>query len=300
MYRYLQLNQSTVTNYEELTYPFFRPELRKITSNTSKVAIGVELESEPIGLIFADYGTTKTTPPKTWGKILSLFVVPDYRGRGIGKTLLGKMESELKNRGCYEISLKYLDNPHQTALEQILKQQNWFAPEATALICYGTTTKIKDAHIIKHIDRLSSKLPDDYTIFPWHSLEESEKESIKNQMEIHPRIIDPFTEEDKIEPINSLGLRYKDKVIGWMINHRTAPDTIRYTAMDVHPDYQPLSRSILFLAKAIDLQCKTVPEVPKATFMVKIDNTPMVNFVHRRLAPYLENIRHSWRVSKTL
>ncbi len=300
MYRYLQLNQSTVRNYEELTYPFFRPELRKITSNTSKVAIGVELESEPIGLVFADYGTTKTTPPKTWGKILSLFVVPDYRGRGIGKTLLGKMESELKNRGCDEISLKYLDNPHQTALEQILKQQNWFAPEATALICYCITAKLYQ--FSQYIDRLSLKLSNDYTIFPWHTLTEAEIQSIKSQMQTHSltRRFNPFTEEHKIEPINSLGLRHKDQVIGWMINHRIAPDTIRYTQMYVHPDYQPLSRSILLLAKAIELQYKEAPEATKATCMVKIDNTPMVNFVHRRLAPYIENIRHSWRVSKTL
>ncbi|MEO1765098.1 MAG: N-acetyltransferase, partial [Cyanobacteria bacterium J06629_18] len=89
-------------------------------------------------------------------------------------------------------------------------------------------------------------------------------------------------------------------VVGWMINHRTAPDTIRYTQMYVNPDSQPLSRSILFLAKAIDIQCKTTPEVPNATFRVETHNTPMVNFVNRRLAPHLEDIRYAWEVSKTI
>ena len=82
--------------------------------------------------------------------------------------------------------------------------------------------------------------------------------------------------------------------------HYTAPHTIRYTQMYVHPDYKPLSQSILFLGKAIKLQCEAVPEVPNATFRVETDNTPMVNFVNRRLAPHLENIRHVWRVSKCL
>ncbi|MEL6461296.1 MAG: GNAT family N-acetyltransferase [Cyanobacteria bacterium J06621_15] len=302
MYKYLKLNQSTVTKYEELTYPVFRPHLRKITSDTSKIAIGVELESEPIGLIFAQYDTVKTTPPKTYGEILSFFVVPECRNQGIGTTLLDKMETELKSRGCEEISLKYLDNPHQTFLEKILKQHNWLAPEANAFICYGTTTKIKEARIIKHVDRLSAKLPEDYTIFPWHTLTEAEIKSIKNQLETdeYAKKLTPFTEEKRIENLNSLGLRYKDKVVGWMINHRTAPDTIRYTQMYVNPDSQPLSRSILFLAKAIDIQCKTTPEVPNATFRVETHNTPMVNFVNRRLAPHLEDIRYAWEVSKTI
>lgn len=302
MYEYLKLDQSTVTKYEELTYPAFRPHLRKITSDTSTIAIGVELKSEPIGLIFAEYGTVKTTPPKTYGQILSFFVVPEYRNQGIGTTLLQKMETELKSQGCEEISLKYLDNPQQIALEKILKQHNWLAPEAKAFICYMSTTQSRKVPTIKNVDRLSAKLPEDYTIFPWHTLTEAEIQSIKNQLETdsYARRFTPFTEQKRIENLNSLGLRYKDKVVGWMITHRTAPDTIRYTQMYVNPDFQPLSRSIIFLAKAIDTQCKAIPEVPKMTFRVETDNTPMVNFVHRRMAPYLEDLRYAWRVSKTL
>ena len=77
-----------------------------------------------------------------------------------------------------------------------------------------------------------------------------------------------------------------------MINHRIASDTIRYTQMYVRPDYKHLSQSILLLGQAIKLQCEAVSEVPNATFCVETDNTLIVNFVNRRLAPHLENIRH--------
>ena len=59
----------------------------------------MELDSKPIGLIFAEYGATNATPPKTFGQILSFFVVPKYRSQGIGTTLLQRMSAELKNRG---------------------------------------------------------------------------------------------------------------------------------------------------------------------------------------------------------
>ena len=120
---------------------------------------------------------------KPTDKFYPFFVAPDYRGQGIGKQLLDRMETELKNRGCSEIFLKYLDNPHQPILEKILKQQNWSAPEAKALICNVTTRvnleELGNSHLVKYIDKLSSKLSDDYTIFPWHTLTEPEIESIK-------------------------------------------------------------------------------------------------------------------------
>ena len=116
----------------------------------------------------------------------------------------------------------------------------------------------------------------------------------------------PFTQEDKIEPLNSLGLRYKDKVIGWMINHRIAPDTIRYTQMYVHPDYQPLSRSILFLAKAIEIHSREVKEVPKATFRVETHNTPMCQIcpsptgsLFRRNSSCLASVKNSYQLPVT-
>ena len=138
------------------------------------------------------------------------------------------------------------------------------------MVCYGTKAKIENAPIIKdkYLNRLLSTLADDYTIFPWHTLTEADRDFIKSVMKTHPltRKYNPFVEEEKLEPLNSLGLRYQDKVVGWTINHRTAPDTIRYTNMYVHPDYQPLSRSVLFLAKALRLQYQVASEIPKATF----------------------------------
>ena len=117
--------------------------------------------------------------------------------------------------------------------------------------------------------------------------------------DVYPEILSPWSDEEIIEPLNSLGLRYEDQVVGWMITHRVAENTIRYTKMFVRKDLQSLGRAISLLAKAIKLQLET-REDSKAVFTVFADNTEMIRFVNKRLAPYLNSIRQSWGASKVL
>lgn len=304
MYNLTILEQDTAVNYEELTYSYYRRLLQELTPEKSVVAIGVELESEPIGLILATYWNS-SDDSTIYAKILSLFVVPSYRYQGLGKALLGRMETELQSRGCSEVSLSYLESPNSPTLEKILNQSNWTAPNTTALICYASRVKLEQAsqpHLIEYLEKLKKKLPPSYTIFFWRDLTAQERDAIESQMQTDPlvRRFNPFIEESKIEPLNSLGLRYQDRIIAWMITHRTAPDTIRYTQLFVAPDFQPLSRSILMLIKSILIHVEKAPEATKATWRTEINNPPMVNFIYRRLAPYLDEIRKSFVSTKSL
>ena len=78
-----------------------------LTAGATVIAIGVELEAEPIGLILARYSQFPEEGNKIYGQILSVFFVPAYRCQEIGTELFTRMERELKNRGCAEIELHY-------------------------------------------------------------------------------------------------------------------------------------------------------------------------------------------------
>lgn len=305
MYKFVILDQHTAVKYEGLTYPYYRRFLQELTPEKFVVAIGVELDAEPIGLILATYWNSLENPPRTYAKILSLFVVPSHRYQGLGKTLLSRMETELIQLGCKEISLNYLENSNSPALEKILTEQNWSKPKATAVICYATREKLEQAtqpHLIEYLEKLERRLPPGYTIFPWRDLTSNERQAIENEMKTNSLVqrFNPFIGENKIEPLNSLGMRYQDEVIGWMITHRTAPDTICYTRLFVNPDFQPLSRSILMLVKSIIIPVYEAPEATKATWRTEINNKPMINFINHRLAPYLDEIRKAFISSKSL
>ncbi len=129
MYKFVTLNNATAASYERLTYPTFRSHLRALDSDGSTVALGVHLGSQPIGLILAE-----TSMERKSAEIISLFVVPEHRGWGLGKTLLTYIEEELYQRGCSQANLVYVSNATTPSLEQILKQRNWFTPQLRMLV----------------------------------------------------------------------------------------------------------------------------------------------------------------------
>ncbi len=298
----LCLNASQTTAYEALTYPHFRPLLHGLAAESDVVAVGAEVDSVPVGLAIARLDAADDRPLQ--GQVLSLFVTPDHRNHGVGKALLAQLASDLCDRNCQQLEIRYLSSPQSPALERILVQQQWFSPQPTALVCYASTDRVRQApppHLVDFLARLVTRLPEGYSVFPWSALTLADRANLEQRMQSDPlmRRFDPFLDADKLEPLNSLGLRYENCIVGWVITHRTAADTIRYTQMYVDPASQPLSRSTLLLAKAIQLQVEQLPHT-RGTFRVDMDNAPMVNFVHRRLRPYLDEVRTAYRATKIL
>ena len=147
-------------------------------------------------------------------------------------------------------------------------------------------------------------MPAAFEIFPWSELKEFEKEQLRNrnsQSNWYPEILSPFREMNIIEPLNSLGLRHKGKVVGWQINHRIALDTIRYTSMFVRDDLQNFGLAIPLMSEAIrrQLYCGQF-WIDRATFVVPYEMTAMIRFVHKHMMPYVDHANESLEAHKTL
>ena len=109
-----------------------------------------------------------------------------------------------------------------------------------------------------------------------------------------PDQLNPFQDEAFIEPLNSLGLRYKGEIVGWMITHRTARDTIRYTAIYIREDLQEFGLAIPLLIESIKRQVGNEEDpVDKATFIAFMEMKAMVRFVRRYMAPYVDELNDS-------
>lgn len=134
-------------------------------------------------------------------------------------------------------------------------------------------------------------------MFPWSELTPTEKQEILPGQWDTPSLF-PFSDDSRIEQVNSLVLRYNGEIIGWCVNHRVAPDTIRYSTLFVREKFQKLGRGVSLLAESIKRQI--AGSVPYYTFAVARENAQMLQFVNRRLKDYLTGLSESRQSVKRL
>lgn len=284
MYTINVLNDSTAVKYEKLTFPAFRYVLRSIDSQKSIIALAASYLEQPVGLALAEIWEDDSSS----AKVRSIFVEPAQRCAGIGTALLTRLEEELSQRGCTKAELSYMTGKSTTpALESLLQKCNWTCPQPRMLICKGQAETIIQAPWMKRY----SRIPSSYSIFPWLEITQEERQAIQQQQETQPWIPEdliPFQYEKHLEPITSLGLRYQGQVVGWMINHRLSPDTIRYTCSFVRKDLQKMGRIISLYAEAAKLQVQA--KISNVIWTVPVAHESMVNFVKHRWAPYLASL----------
>lgn len=293
MYILYRLNNTfTALPYQAFTFSLFRPLLETLKPGCPLIAIAASDSNRPIGLVLA-----QIIHHSNYALVFSIFVEPNYRAQGIGTDLLNYLEKELISQGCTSVKLIYTSGQSTTvALESLLQKRNWTPPAPRMLVCQSTIDKMINAPWMK-----ITKIPAFYSIFPWEEITQAERLSLEKEQEISPWIpisLIPFKYEENLELLNSLGLRYQGQVVGWMITHRIAPDTICYTCGFLRPDLQKMARFIPLVVKAIQLQAKA--NIINLSFVVSFEQNSMVNFVKKRMAPYLTSLKESRESMKLL
>lgn len=148
-------------------------------------------------------------------------------------------------------------------------------------------------------------LPENFEIFPWADLRATERVALETEQQAHPFVekgLWPFFEGACFEPVSSLGLRYKDTVIGWMLNRREDAYAISFGHLFVRNAFRKTGRAVVLLAASIKRQATHDRSHPNrcGIWQVRADNAPMVRFVRRRLGPYLTSVTETNQSFKTL
>lgn len=280
-------NPWSALNYQSFTFPLFRPRLKTLKPQGSTVAIAAISDTkEPLGLAIAEIDLERKD-----AEINSVFVAPQHRNQGIGTALLAGLEEELNSRGCLGAHLVYITGQATTNYwERLLEKNHWTPPEPRMLVCKCDRKMLTSDWFNK-----GYRLPSAYTIFPWMEITPEERNHLQQQQETNPWIppeLVPFQHEENLEPLNSLGLRYQGEVVGWVITHRLAPDTIRYTCGYIRPDLQRSGRLLCLLAESIKRHGAR-PEIDKAIWATSFVFSGLINFEKNRMGPYLTSLEES-------
>ncbi|NJM44958.1 MAG: GNAT family N-acetyltransferase [Alkalinema sp. RU_4_3] len=293
-YQWVQnLTMANCQELEPLTFPSLQKRWQTYQQRGSLGGVVAIARGQMVGLVIAELLPDALAPEGHRAEILSLFVTPEQRQQGIGSQLLRYLETALRQLNCLQVQVSYSANDlTQQGLEPILHQQNWQAPKTDFLITKTTIEALKQASWVYQFP-----LPQKFTVFPWIELTKAERERIQ-QRQAYPDSLSPFTDDPRLEVINSLGLRYQGEVIGWTINHRVAPDTIRYSTLFVETPFQRMGRGFSLLTEAVKRQIES--GIPIAASAVASDNLAMLNCADRYYRPYATYLSESRSSTKLL
>jgi hypothetical protein len=190
--------------------------------------------------------------------------------------------------------------PSAAAVNGLLRKCGWEPPALRMVVCRSDIP-----HMTKAAWMWSLGLPAQYTFFSWHTLSAEERSWLRTQENeglAYGTELSPFVEEDSIESVNSVGVRYRGKIVGWLITHRPIPDTIRYSRLFMRRDLRRLGRGAALLAESMrrHVTSALAQQAPKGVFDLRPDNESMLRFVQRRLAPYMISSTLSYGVAKAL
>ncbi|MEM6299562.1 MAG: TIGR03032 family protein, partial [Bacteroidota bacterium] len=274
--------QQMAQQFDKLTFPSIQRQLYATRLNEPLVTAVALYNRQPVGAAIAEIF------PDGRGKVISYFVAHQLRGKGIGKKLLETLESGLKQKRAKVMVMRYRsDWKSVTTLESFVPKMGFTDPKTILLLC-KTGKNISQA---PWFDKMS--LPSGFESFNWELLSKEEKTYILNRKEKedwYPKALDPFQLENRIYYPASVGLRYQDKVVGWVVTHQISEDTIQYTTLFVSPEMQRMGRAIALLVEAIRRQINIFDQtgkVPYGAFQVEVQNDLMRKFVERRMKPYL-------------
>lgn len=252
------------------------------TTTIKPLAVAAWVDGQPIGLAVAEVPAGPAGLPE----LLSLFVRETHRRQGVADALVDAVEGEVAARGFETVQAVYTTGkPEIDTVERLFSRRGWHDPIARTV-----TVRFSPAQALatNWFGRLEFPR-DDYEIIAWTDVRPDEREALMQEQRDEqwiPSGLEPWR-HDRLgfDEVSSVGLRYKGRLAGWVINHRVAADTVRFTCSWMRNDMRGLARILPLytesLRRLLDSgACST------CMFITPVAYTGMVEFVRRRCAKW--------------
>lgn len=229
-------------------------------------------------------------------EILFVYVRPEHRNQHLSRQLVAKVEAAARKEGAHMCTCVYpLADPFTEAVEHTLKALSWKGKRPFLIRCFFDPFTFNPPWL-----RFDARYPPGYEEFLWKDLTSDDRAELsakKWQRRFSPSV-SPFRGEENIELLNSLGLRFQGKVVGWMITHRVDPETIRYSSLYVERSLQMTGIAMKLLAHAIERHVRAptkraMIEIP----LLEVDSS-WIRLIEKRLVPYATEtarLQQAWK-----
>jgi GNAT superfamily N-acetyltransferase len=245
------------------------------------LAIAAWTGAKAVGLLVAEMPIESAADGEATPELLSLFVLADWRARGVGTALVAAFEDRMRAAGFGRVSAVWMTGRSSVAgVERILEKRGWEPPKTRTISVRFTPEEAARTPWFQRV-----KLPADrFEIFSWSEIGAAERDEIRRSHEAAPWIakgLEPWDYDVQgFDPISSVGLRYEGTVVGWVINHRTSDDCVRFTCSFMRSDLSRRGRILPLYTEAI--QRLAAAGIKECTFVTPLEYAEMAEFVRRR------------------
>ena len=261
------------------------------------LALGAFQGATPVGLVLAEL---PVAPDGTAPQLLSTFVIPELRDKGIGTAMVRALENEIRQRGFDYVETVYMTGkPGTDAMERVLAKLGWSPPVTRTLTVRFWPAVVAAKPWFEEVRRSAAP---ECEIFSWADLTPEERDEIRRTHQESPW--SPAGREpgapdlDGFDPIGSVGLRTGGRVIGWVITHQVADDTTRFSCMFVREASEEPRWIFPLLAESIGRLAQA--GVAIGTFVVPVGEARLTVLVIERCPEALEFLGETRGSSKWL
>ena len=249
-------------------------------------ALGAWLRDEPAGLLLAELPVEDAER----ADLLSIFVTPSHRRRGIAEALIQETEKRLRRRSRRHLCAVYTTGkPGVAYLERLVARRGWEPPRGRTLSVRFTPESAFASDLLT--ERRLRVQQRGLEIVPWSEITPEDIDAIRRSDEesswIAPMLAPWRFDRHGFDP-SSVAARYRGQIVGWVITHRISLDEVRFTCSFMRKDLSRRGR-ILPLYSAVLESLKTTP-CRYCTFITPFSYPEMVRFIRQRLAPISEFI----------
>lgn len=301
----LQLLQPPVDPaFFSMTYPAYRHLLQlepvpKLLSEAGSlpvqpVAVGAWAGGQPLGLMLLALPLVSGEVPE----LLSVFVVPEARGQGLGGQLVEAAEKVVHAAGFTQLAATWTEGAAGTGwwLQQLARRQ-WSPPEKRTLSLLFTA---EEALRFPWLDRFP--LREGCEIVPLAQVSPEEMAALKRSQEESPWIAPDLVPwrymEGGFEEKTSVALRAPTGIMGWVINHQLSSHWLRFTCSYIRKDWGRRARILPLFSASLHRMVEA--GFARASFVAPMRHPTMVRFVQEHMAPWVSVARWTWGSLKDL
>ncbi len=272
MYRMQILDNSNAQEFRGLAFNHQQP-LLELPEGV--VAVGALSNlGIPVGLTLSRISADRKAV-----ELYSVVVAKSFRQKGLATDLLRFSEGIWQQKGCLQAHLSYEITPGQgEIIERLLAKAGWPTSQTT-LYYFKKTLRKEDLPTQPWVQK-QIQLPIGFTIFDWRDLSTMEREEISHRLKNDPRYAEttnPLISD--FAPFNSLGLRYKDEIVGWCVTRLSGPETLQYSRLFIRPDLRVIGAPIALMTEAVRRQWTSENLIPNIVCVLHSYTPDFVKFI---------------------